>query len=265
MKRFLLPFLPLVLLVGALMSYLGWRLGEASVARFEARDTAQLKAGALLLKHDLASTLEQLQGLDQDPALLRALAAPPQQARARMEELLQILLYRNAPLHQARWIGPDGMERARVIRVDATGQKTAPAELQDKSGRPYFTEAIRLQPGQLYLSALNLNVENGQLEVPHRPTLRLSIRLRPTTPGQDPGLLLVNLEGSRLLESLAAGMVEAKDSPHYMLLNSAGAILLAADPQDAWGEQLGRDNSLARRQPRAWARVAAARSGRCMG
>ena len=261
MKRFLLLFLPLALLVSALMAYLGWRLADAQVERWEARETTQLKAGALLLEHDLASTLEQLQGLDQDPALLRALAAPPQQARARMEELLQILLYRNAPLHQARWIGPDGMERARVIRVDATGQQVAPDELLDKSDRPYFTEAIRLQPGQFYMSALDLTVEHGRIEVPHRPTLRLAIRLRPT-PGQDPGLLLVNLEGSRLLESLSAVMVEDKDSPHYMLLNSAGAILQAPDSQEAWGEQLGRDNSLARRQPQAWARMAAAPSGR---
>ena len=81
MKRFLLLFLPLALLVSALMAYLGWRLADAQVERWEARETTQLKAGALLLEHDLASTLEQLQGLDQDPALLRALAAPPQQAR----------------------------------------------------------------------------------------------------------------------------------------------------------------------------------------
>jgi PAS domain S-box-containing protein len=49
-----------------------------------------------------------------------------------------------------------------------------------------------------------------------------------------------------------------------MLLNSQGGWLVAPDPQDAWSHLLGRDSTLAQRQPQAWAHIVAAPSGRML-
>ena len=74
---------------------------------------------------------------------------------------------------QLRIVSPSGME---ALRVDARGGDiiVTPAEgLQDKSGRYYVEAAKSLRPGQIYVSKLDLNVENGEIEVPHRPTTRI--------------------------------------------------------------------------------------------
>ena len=246
--------------MGALTAYLGVHLSQARQDRIESRDAAQLQVGVQLMSHDLERSLQQLQGLEQEPALHRAFAAPPALARTQVQEMLQALLYRNAPYAKARWIGPDGMERVRVDRVGTQVEPVAQGQLQDKSDRPYFTQAIRLSPGQFYLSAMDLNVEHGQIEVPYRPTIRAAIRL-PTVKGVDQGLLVVNLAVQHLLDDYA-DISSATQGGKRMLLDSQGRWLLAPDPQDAWGHLFGRDNSLAKRQPWAWQQMTDQPSGR---
>lgn len=70
-------------------------------------------------------------------------------------------------LYQVRIIHQDGQELFRVNR-DLTDQA-----LQNKAGRDYI-DLPRLAFGELYLSAINLNVEDGQIETPFRPTYRIS-------------------------------------------------------------------------------------------
>ena len=50
------------------------------------------------------------------------------------------------------------------------------SELQDKGNRDYFLDAVGLAPGALYVSALDPNIENGEVEIPIRPMLRAAER-----------------------------------------------------------------------------------------
>ncbi len=253
-------YLPLLLLVGCLTAYLGIQLSQARQDRVESRDAVQLQASARLMSSELERSLQQLQGLDREPALLRALAASPAQSRLLVQALLESLLYRNAPYAQARWLGPDGIERVRVNRDGSAVVPVAQDELQDKSDRSYFTSAIGLAPGQFYLSALDLNVEHGEIEVPHRPTIRAAIRL-PALRGADQGLLVINLAVQHLLDDFGLTSLSTL-AGHCLLLDSRGNWLLAPDPHDAWGHLFGRQDTLATRQPQVWRQIAAAPSGR---
>ena len=136
MKRFLLHYLPLALLVGALTAYLVVQQGQHRQAAFEAGESAHLKDSAQLFLHDLNRSLKHLQGLAQEPPVRRALAAPLAVARPQMEEALQTLLYRNPDYAQARWIGADGMELARVDRAGDRVALTPSGQLQDKATVP---------------------------------------------------------------------------------------------------------------------------------
>ncbi|MEJ1963415.1 MAG: hypothetical protein WDO56_18410 [Gammaproteobacteria bacterium] len=51
----------------------------------------------------------------------------------------------------------------------------AQASLQNKADRGYFQRASTLAAGELYISAFDLNIENGQVEQPLKPTLRLAM------------------------------------------------------------------------------------------
>ncbi|EAR09707.1 sensor histidine kinase [Reinekea blandensis] len=85
---------------------------------------------------------------------------------------------RDSSLYQIRIMSLDGQERLRIEK----GRGFAP--LQNKAGREYL-QLPYLAFGQLYLSTLNLNVENGELEQPLRPTYRVAARLSLPAPNQD--------------------------------------------------------------------------------
>ena len=71
---------------------------------------------------------------------------------------------------QIRYISVEDGGRE-IVRVDRLGDavvKVADEALQSKGHRTYFQEAIRLASGEIYLSAVELNREQGQIEEPHR-------------------------------------------------------------------------------------------------
>ncbi len=262
MKRFLAIYLPLVLLVSAMTAYIGIEQSRSRQAVFESRESAQLKASALLVSHDLDRAFRHLQGVVQEPAVRRVTSSTLATGHSLMEDALQTLLYRNPNYAQARWITPDGMEQVRAERTNASVVLTPSADLQNKAGYPYVTDTLRLSPGLMYLSVLDLNVEHGQIEIPYRPMLRVAIRL-PVVQGRDFGLLVINILAQQLLDDYTTS-TPTTQGEQRLLLNTKGQWLIASDPQDSWGHLFGRNNTLAMRQPKAWAAIAAAPSGQLL-
>lgn len=73
---------------------------------------------------------------------------------------------------QARYIDLNGQE---IIRVDNSNDDITilpNSQLQNKGKRYYFEETIKLESGEVFISSLDFNVENGKVEVPYRPTIR---------------------------------------------------------------------------------------------
>ncbi|MBU2975503.1 sensor histidine kinase [Zobellia sp. B3R18] len=69
---------------------------------------------------------------------------------------------------QARFIDLEGMEVIRVEHKDSVMASTS----QFKGKRDYFKKTMELNKGEFYISNMDLNIENGKVEVPHRPTVR---------------------------------------------------------------------------------------------
>ena len=67
---------------------------------------------------------------------------------------------------QIRFIDADGMEVVRANFNDGNPALVPAHELQDKSSRYYFQQAMELEPGQIYLSLFDLNVEGHEVEIP---------------------------------------------------------------------------------------------------
>ena len=69
-----------------------------------------------------------------------------------------------------------------------------PDRLQSKADRYYFKESVRLKPNQFYVSPFDLNVEQGKIEHPYRPTVRFTATVfgRDGTPG---GIIVLNYYG----------------------------------------------------------------------
>jgi diguanylate cyclase (GGDEF)-like protein/PAS domain S-box-containing protein len=132
------------------------------------------------------------------------------------------------------------------------------SELQDKSARYYFQETMKLRPGEIYVSPLDLNVEKGRIEQPFKPTLRICMRLADSR-GNGKGILVLNYLGQTMLTRFADEMRGSWGEP--MLLNGDGYWLLAPDQADEWGFMLQNGRSFKTRYPDAWAAISAAPSG----
>ena len=86
---------------------------------------------------------------------------------------LTIMLEHNDYM-QLRFLDESGMELLRYER-DVLGSSPYKREyLQDKSARYYFQEAKKLKEGDIYISKIDYNIENGKVVQPIVPVFRVS-------------------------------------------------------------------------------------------
>ena len=154
---------------------------------------------------------------------------------------------------QIRWIDTAGQEIVRVDLKDGQPQVIPREQLQNKADRYYFTESIRLEPGQVYISPMDLNVEHGAIQLPHKPMLRLATPVADSK-GNKQGILILNYLCDEMIAYLEAVTQNAAD--RMMVLNSDGYFLHAPDPADEWGFMFNDPTrSLASRFPSSWAKI----------
>ena len=82
---------------------------------------------------------------------------------------------------QVRLLDRHGME---VVRINYNaGQPAIVGEdgLQNKGKRYYFTDTIRLHENGVYVSPFDLNIEQDQVEIPHKPMINSALRFFPMT------------------------------------------------------------------------------------
>lgn len=154
-------------------------------------------------------------------------ATLPAQARQRLERDYAAFARTYPYVYQVRFLDAKGLE---VVRVDRRGEQlvTVPQhELQDKSDRYYFQEGMARESGQVYVSALDLNIEHGKAELPERPVVRFATPIVDRT-GEKRGLLIVNLHAAYILGQIQemtgtrGGSAYLFDRSGFYLSRSAG-------------------------------------------
>lgn len=120
---------------------------------------------------------------------------------------------------QIRFISLNGDELARVDYTPEGAVRIPQDQLQNKKDRYYFKDAIGLKVGQTYISSMDLNVENGAIELPINPMLRLA---RPyfDSNGNKLGLVVLNYSASDILEQIAS--VASSSAGEIFFLNKDG-------------------------------------------
>ena len=167
-------------------------------------------------------------------------------------------VYRN--YDQMRLLDLDGNELLRIHHRDGKTTVVPVAELQSKADRYYFKQILRLKPGQIYLSPIDLNVESGRIERPFVPTMRLGTKVLDET-GVVRGVILLNYNAAGMLAQFQKSL---KPYPrvHGMLLNQGGFWLSDADSERQWAWQLGRpEQSFAVQHPDIWYRMVTQKRG----
>lgn len=161
---------------------------------------------------------------------------------------------------QVRVITKEGMES---IRLNVTSQKAhlvQEADLQDKSCRYYFKNAITLPRGYIYCSPIDLNIENNRIVYPLEPTLRVSMPVYGEKGKSALAVIVLNVNAQVLIKQLRD--LKKHDSD-FILLNRNGYYLHASVPSLLWGFQLenNKNQRFDLHYPDVWKQISTKRKG----
>jgi diguanylate cyclase (GGDEF)-like protein/PAS domain S-box-containing protein len=165
---------------------------------------------------------------------------------------------------QVRFIDVTGQERVRINYAGGNTVTVPPAQLQNKAGRYYFQDSIGLQPGQMFVSPLDLNIEQGRIEQPIKPMLRLAAPL--FLRGELRGVVVLNFLANQLLRHL--NTVARGTHGRMLLLNSEGYYLRGLSPELEWGFMYPQRDGAVRFQERfgqAWTAMGTKKKGQFEG
>ncbi|BAL73673.1 PAS domain S-box protein [Bradyrhizobium cosmicum] len=136
-----------------------------------------------------------------------------------------------------RVIGADGREYLRVDRSGPGGSvRIVPDEaLQSKDDRFFFQDAIKLSEDQVYVSPVDLNVDDGVIQMPHVPTLRVAGPLF----GPDHrlfGIVVVNIDMRQVFDRIR---ISIRQGESVYVVGRNGDYLVHPDRTREFGSQLG--------------------------
>jgi diguanylate cyclase (GGDEF)-like protein len=133
---------------------------------------------------------------------------------------------------QIRFIDVDGNEVIRVNYADTGATLVDSDDLQNKADRYYFTETINLDDNQIYVSKLDLNMENNQIVQPIKPMIRLATPYYDTN-GQLEGIVVLNYSAVDMLSQV--GKIASTSQGNIFMLNADGYWLYnSGDGSKAW-------------------------------
>lgn len=232
---FTIYFLLFGIVVGFISSIINYRFEYSHLDR----ELEALARGELSYKKNLLSGFIErhesiLETIEASRLMTNYLENETEYHRGSIEELFRALVFTNKDIMQLRYLDSEGNE---VVRVDRN-EKASNVEvikrdkLQNKSNRYYFKEIASLPSGELWHSNIDLNVENGKIEEPIRPTFRVGLKVMD---GADfKGVLIVNL----VFRDIIKLIVTSGNFSIYILDGNGEIIHNAQEPDKSWSKYL---------------------------
>ena len=138
-----------------------------------------------------------------------------------IEDMFKTISLNDKNIMQFRYIDANGFEKVRIDR-NKIGSNIAiihNEKLQNKSNRYYFSNSKNNMLEKVWFSNIDLNMEQGKVEKPYKPTLRAILPIKNN--GQFNGIIIINYFMKDILDNLV-------NTPFYnlILLNENGYSLV---------------------------------------
>lgn len=161
-------------------------------------------------------------------------------------------------LDQIRFIDLTGQEIVRVNFNDGRPKILEESSLQNQSSRYWFQEGIKLRQGEIFVSPLDLNVDNGKLTMPFKPMIHFATPVFDRQ-GQKRGVVVLNHLGKVIVDSLENSTAIGT----MLLVNSQGYWLKGRTPEEEWGFMIPErsDRTFSREFPQAWSQISKNQAG----
>lgn len=221
---------------------------------------AELEERALL--GHLAIVLRDLRFLANHSLLQDLMTNPTPESLTGFSEIVRSFSQVSGIYDQMRWIDIDGMERIRVNLTSNGAETASEPDLQYQGDRDYFSASANLDRGGIYVSALDLNVVNGEIEVPHKPMLRFAMPVFDQEGGRR-GVFVLNYLASFMLDDFAETMLSSPQDGY--ILNTDGYWLRGPSKDLEWGFMFNNAITLAQQDPALWGAISAQEEGSWSG
>src|SRR3569623_1471091 len=143
----------------------------------------------------------------------------------------------NPSYAKKRIIAADGSEYLRVDRSGPPGSVRVDPDnaLQNKDERPYVQDALKMSEDQTYVAPVDLNVDNGAIQMPYVPTLRVA------TPLFGPehrlfGIAVSNVDMRQVFDRIR---ISNRRGESVYVVGRNGDYLVHPDRTREFGSQLG--------------------------
>jgi len=249
--------LPLTLVLMGAGYFLLKTDADARLQKLKTQELSEVRMAEQLLVDDFKNAISDLRLLAQTPSVKRYINDGTPSEKQRVTDQFLNMVQTRQHYDQIRYLDLGGMEKIRVNLANNHAVATPERELQDESERYFFRDTLDLGAAEIYVSALDLNIEHGKIELPYKPTVRFGTPLF-NRAGKKRGILLLNYYGQKLLDDFRHVMGH---QTHVMLLNQNGYWLSSPDPAQEWGFMFGRDNTFGKYHPDAWSKISTAQNG----
>ncbi|WP_456404985.1 PAS domain S-box protein [Thiolapillus sp.] len=257
-RTFVSLFLPIclvLLIIGGMHYYTFYTTQHSSI---ESTESLNVDLAQRMIREDIADVVKDLRFLAEHIESQGLPEALPWTREQRIAEEFKVFARNKGLYDQIRYLDDTGMEIVRVNYNDGDVEVVPYTRLQNKANRYYFREALAQEPGGIYLSRFDLNVENGEIEKPFKPVIRFGTPVVDHS-GNKKGIVLINYLGARLIDNFSRAAASIAD--HIELLNSDGYWLSSPKHQDEWGFMLDSNIRFQNENPLAWRRIANMESG----
>ncbi len=160
---------------------------------------------------------------------------------------------------QIRFIDADGKEQMRVNYNGGLPAIVPRSHLLDQSDQDYFQQAIKLDRRGVYISPLDLSMEQEHIEIPHKPIIRFA------TPVYDGyakkrGILIINYSAKEMQDDIQE--IADKEHGELIVLNRDGfKILGSGEFEQGWGFMFGQKATFPVKHPTMWRQIADSPNG----
>jgi len=148
--------------------------------------------------------------------------------RERLANLFRTVLQERSAYQSIRLICADdtGREYVRVDKLSGSIDEIRGDQLQDKGHRDYFQQIVRLNQGEVYLSPINLNREQGRITLPAQPMLRIGTPVDAGS-GKRIGIIVINVDFAEISYSF----IHQENTITYFIANNRGDYLAHPNPE----------------------------------
>ncbi|MCP3900116.1 MAG: PAS domain S-box protein [Desulfobacteraceae bacterium] len=259
-KQFILIFLPLFILT--LITIGNFVIQEKKTAKksllLEEQQNLELKNR--IVYDELKSIFMDLIYISAHPLLHQIIETDKPADHLQLSDIFVDFCKSKAIYDQIRFLDETGLEIIRINFNQGIPSIVPEHKLQNKAKRYYFADTIQLEPGQIFISPLDLNIEQGKIEQPLKPMIRFGTPIVDLN-GQKKGVVLLNYFGNKMLRHLEEPSIGTIGK--FALLNSQGYWLKGFKPEDEWGFMYDdrRDRTLAKHDIQAWRKISNQKSG----